>query len=46
MVCKAHSPDEAVHNIQCDWDVYVNAGVQSSGWQMNHDGNDESEEGD
>ena len=36
VVCKAQSPDEAVHNIQGNWDVYVDARVQSGGWQMNH----------
>lgn len=46
VVCTAQSSDEAVHDIQCDWDVYVHAGVQSGGWQMNHNSNDESEEGD
>ena len=45
-VCKAQSSDQAVHDIQCYWDVYVDAGVQSGGWQMYHYGNDESEEGD
>lgn len=44
IVCKAQSPDEAVHDIQCDRDVYVDAGVQSGGWQMYHYGNDESKE--
>ena len=46
VVCKAHSPDEAVDDIQCDRNVYVDAGVQRGRWQMNHYGNDESEESD
>ena len=46
IVCKAHSPDDAVQNIQSDGDVYVDAGVESGGWQMNHCGNDEREKSD
>ena len=46
IVCEAQNPDEAVHDIQCNGDVYVDTGVQGGGWQMNHYGNDESEEGD
>ena len=42
IVCEAQTPYEAVHDIQCDRDVYVDAGIQSGGWQMNHYGNDES----
>lgn len=45
IICEAQSPNEAVQDIQCDRDVYVDAGVQSGGWQMNHYCNDEPKEG-
>lgn len=46
IVSKAQSPDKAVYDEQRDRDVYIDAGVQSGGWQMHHYGNDESEEAD
>lgn len=45
IVCKAHRPNEAVYDVKRNRYVYVDAGIQSGGTQMNHYSNDESEEG-
>ena len=46
VVGKAQGPRQAVYQVEGDGDINVDAGVQSGGWQMDHDSNDESEEAD
>lgn len=38
--------ESTIKDVKCNWDVNIDARVECSAWEMEHDSDDESKEGD